>query len=349
MEIQADGTPVSAGGFDPVVEVFDAQGSRVDDNDDGTDVEVATDPLTDSALDVSLASTLTAGTYTVVIIQYDNHAIGPTLAESVARRGMPAFTSAFHCSNGRFCDQAGYDRTSFWAFDILGAEMATTVAPDRDLDGIPDAVDNCPTVANPGQEDGGGGEGPDGVGDACDNCVNVDNPIVPGGAAAFLAANPWATLTGGQRDDDHDGYGNKCDGDFNDSSAPPRPTRRSTRRRSASPRSTDTCGTAGNRPCAIFDLNSANSTETSAGGISAADTARYKLLLGAPRVRAARPARGPARSRCPASRALREAASRSAMHWTPRTRSGAGSGVRSRSATGAERPRARQGGPDNTG
>jgi hypothetical protein len=87
---------------------------------------------------------------------------------------------------------------------------------DTDLDGICDTVDNCPTVANPGQEDGGIGpiqfESPaDGVGNACDNCVNVNNPRV---AADFLTTNAWATLTGGQRDDDHDGFGNKCDADF---------------------------------------------------------------------------------------------------------------------------------------
>ena len=32
--------------------------------------------------------------------------------------------------------------------------------------------------------------------------------------AAFLTSNPWATLTGDQRDDDNDGYGNKCNGKF---------------------------------------------------------------------------------------------------------------------------------------
>ena len=52
---------------------------------------------------------------------------------------------------------------------------------------------------------------PDGVGDLRDNCVNVPNPRV---AANCLTFNPWATLTGGQRDDDHDGYGNKCDAKF---------------------------------------------------------------------------------------------------------------------------------------
>lgn len=44
--------------------------------------------------------------------------------------------------------------------------------PDADSDGVCDIDDNCPSVANPGQEDGDG----DGIGDACDNCPYYANP-----------------------------------------------------------------------------------------------------------------------------------------------------------------------------
>lgn len=47
-----------------------------------------------------------------------------------------------------------------------------TFPPDQDNDGDPDDADNCPTTANPGQEDADN----DGVGDVCDNCSAISNP-----------------------------------------------------------------------------------------------------------------------------------------------------------------------------
>ncbi|HTO55721.1 MAG TPA: thrombospondin type 3 repeat-containing protein [Myxococcota bacterium] len=161
-----------------------------------------------------------------------------------------------------------------------GAVLGNAATGDTDGDGVPDATDNCPTIANADQADGDG----DGVGDVCDNCVNVSNPRVPGGAIAFLAANPWATLTGGQRDDDHDGFGNVCDGDFPGTSqggnVGPADTAQY-RTALGKSRATDTCGTAGTTPCAIFDLNLTQNTDN-ATNIGPADTARYRQLLGQP-------------------------------------------------------------------
>ncbi|MFO0828557.1 MAG: thrombospondin type 3 repeat-containing protein [Phycisphaerales bacterium] len=68
-----------------------------------------------------------------------------------------------------------------YAYKICGPN------PDSDFDGIPDATDNCPYLANPSQADLDG----DGVGDPCDNCPEVSNPL--------------------QTDTDNDGVGDVCD------------------------------------------------------------------------------------------------------------------------------------------
>ncbi len=152
---------------------------------------------------------------------------------------------------------------------------------DTDLDGVCNDVDNCPTVANPGQEDGAGGLevtiagafSPDGVGDACDNCVRVNNPRQ---TAAYLTTNPWRTLTGGQIDDDHDGYGNRCDAKF--VGLPSAPVGgldlAQFRASNTEDRRFDTCGTINTRPCAIFDLD-----ESAAGNpIGGLDLGRFRQL-----------------------------------------------------------------------
>jgi len=61
------------------------------------------------------------------------------------------------------------------------------IGPDSDGDGVPDACDNCPAIANANQSDTDG----DNVGDVCDNCPLVSNPS--------------------QADQDHDGFGDACD------------------------------------------------------------------------------------------------------------------------------------------
>ncbi|GAF98160.1 unnamed protein product, partial [marine sediment metagenome] len=62
---------------------------------------------------------------------------------------------------------------------------------DTDGDGVPDEIDNCPTIFNIGQLD----DDNDLVGNLCDNCSVLSNAD--------------------QRDTDDDGFGNMCDADLN--------------------------------------------------------------------------------------------------------------------------------------
>lgn len=130
---QADGTVVSAGGFDPILALFDgATGALIDQQDDADDDgRVPPDPETGEVYDVLLEIALEAGSYFVTVMQFDNFANGPFISDGFERGGDGNFTDAdFGCDGGRFCDGQDVSRTGAWAFDILDVDDAVLVDPD---------------------------------------------------------------------------------------------------------------------------------------------------------------------------------------------------------------------------
>ncbi len=91
--------------------------------------------------------------------------------------------------------------------------------PDADDDGVPDEIDNCPTIANPGQED----LDLDNVGDVCDNCPshsNLDQTNSDGDSYGDACDNCITVDNEDQADYNSDGIGDACccitRGDIND-------------------------------------------------------------------------------------------------------------------------------------
>ena len=83
----------------------------------------------------------------------------------------------------------------------------TIEAFDTDLDGIPDAEDNCPTTPNADQADADF----DGAGDVCDACpADADNDADSDGVCGDVDNCP-ATFNPDQADFDLDGAGDACD------------------------------------------------------------------------------------------------------------------------------------------
>ncbi len=117
----AAGQTIPRGGFDIVLSIFDPAGTLLAANDDGG-ADVPVDAITGAAFDSFLALTLPAGTYTIAVSQFDNEALGPTLASGFLRTGD--FTTAFGCTDAQpmFNDVSGAPgcgRTGAWAFDVV--------------------------------------------------------------------------------------------------------------------------------------------------------------------------------------------------------------------------------------
>jgi hypothetical protein len=125
--VNAAGATIARGGFDTILALFDGAGELINSNDDGTG-NVAADAQTGQAWDAYLQVPLAAGDYRLSVMQFDNFANGPALADGFFRSGEGNYTAAFDCGAASFCDISGVapfdQRSPRWAFDVLGVASA---------------------------------------------------------------------------------------------------------------------------------------------------------------------------------------------------------------------------------
>jgi large repetitive protein len=104
---------------------------------------------------------------------------------STQTQALLAGSPAINQGTGVGADQRGITRPQGAASDIGAFELASAPPPptDTDGDGVLNATDNCPNVANPTQADSDG----DGLGDACDTVQPPPQPVLCGAGVATAA------------------------------------------------------------------------------------------------------------------------------------------------------------------
>ena len=153
----------------------------------------------------------TTGTYNVYIIAYSNDSCSQgdstplTLDNSVTVTSPPADTDGDGVPDATDnCPSVANASQLDTDGDGIGDACDSTPNGDDDGDGVDNATDNCPSVANANQLDTDG----DGIGDACDSTPNGDDD---GDGVDNATDNCPSVANANQLDTDGDGIGDACD------------------------------------------------------------------------------------------------------------------------------------------
>ncbi len=98
----------------------------------------------------------------------------------------------------------GWDGKVAASQNIIAEAITECISCDSDSDGIANYIDNCPNVANPGQEDADD----DGQGDVCDNntVYGTIDPVIPATVEIWTTTCGVAELIGTTTADQDSGY-----------------------------------------------------------------------------------------------------------------------------------------------
>lgn len=128
--LNGQGAAVAAGGFAPVLALFDGSGlllqsaagsATVCDGSGG-----GVDPASGFCWDAGFSAALVAGDYLLVLSQDGNVPLGPYLADGYSMSGSPDYTGLvwLGVSGQRFINPDGAQRDGHWALDVSGAAIA---------------------------------------------------------------------------------------------------------------------------------------------------------------------------------------------------------------------------------
>ena len=132
--VDSHGKPVVAGGFAPVLSLFDASGLLLQivspESPGALGGTIPVDPISGFAWDAVLSAALPVGKYTLVLTQDGNAPNGPTLADGFAMTGSHDYTgqNVLGQSGLRFMNADLTQRTGHWALELSPA----SVVPEPD-------------------------------------------------------------------------------------------------------------------------------------------------------------------------------------------------------------------------
>ena len=122
--VNGDAQVIGAGGFAPVLSLFDATGLLLQiasgSAADCLSGVGAVDPASGFCWDVGLSAALAAGDYTLVLTQDANLPFGPSLADGFSMTGSPDYTGLAYLGlpDLRFINVDGSQRDGHWALDV---------------------------------------------------------------------------------------------------------------------------------------------------------------------------------------------------------------------------------------